>query len=168
MLKLKSFFELVIITFIFVVFICGCRSSNLNGSSFDSNLYGDPLITEIPLNNIDELPTEGNRTFFAPVRFAYDSSELSPAQTAICEGVAQYLKTKRGVILEGHADERGSRDYNLALGERRALAVRAYLIELGVDPVKIQTRSFGEENPANKNHDEDAWSENRRVEFAIY
>ena len=105
---------------------------------------------------------------FAPVRFAYDSSELSPAQTAICEGVAQYLKTKRGVILEGHADERGSRDYNLALGERRALAVRAYLIELGVDPVKIQTRSFGEENPANKNHDEDAWSENRRVEFAIY
>ena len=100
--------------------------------------------------------------------FAYDSAALNPAQAAICEAVASHLMGRGGVILEGHADERGSRDYNLTLGERRALAVRAYLIELGVSPSQIQTRSYGEEKPANGNHDETAWSENRRVEFAIY
>ena len=167
--KFNNVFSLVLFTFFYVTLMSSCRSVDMNRSSFgESNLYGDPVITEIPLNDIDELPIDGNRTVFAPVRFSYDSSQLNPSQAAICEGVAQYLINKRGVILEGHADERGSRDYNLALGEKRALAVRAYLIELGVNPEKIQTRSYGEEKPANPNHDESAWSENRRVEFAIY
>ena len=72
------------------------------------------------------------------------------------------------MIVEGHGDERGSREYNLALGERRSLAVRDYLISLGVDPSVIQTKSFGEEMPGNMGHDEGAWRKNRRVEFAMY
>lgn len=152
-----------------VLLMSGCQSTGVNGGVYGSdNLYGDPLIADIPLNNLDGLPTDGDRTLFAPVRFAYDSAALNPAQAAICEAVASHLIGRGGVILEGHADERGSRDYNLTLGEQRALAVRAYLMELGVSPSQIQTRSYGEENPANKNHDESAWSENRRVEFAIY
>jgi len=72
------------------------------------------------------------------------------------------------VIVEGHADERGSREYNLALGERRALAVRDYLISLGVNSAAIQTKSYGEEMPENMGHDETAWRANRRAVFAIY
>jgi peptidoglycan-associated lipoprotein len=72
------------------------------------------------------------------------------------------------VIIEGHGDERGSREYNLALGERRALAIRDYLISLGVDPSIIQTKSLGEEMPAATGHDESAWRMNRRGVFAIY
>ena len=152
-----------------VLLISGCQSTGVNEGVFGSgNLYGDPLIADIPLNDLDGLPTNEDRTLFAPVLFAYDSAALNPAQAAICEAVASHLMGRGGVILEGHADERGSRDYNLTLGERRALAVRAYLIELGVNPSQIQTRSYGEEKPANGNHDETAWSENRRVEFAIY
>ena len=152
-----------------VLLISGCQSTGVNEGVFGSdNLYGDPLIADIPLNDLDGLPTNGDRTLFAPVMFAYDSAALNPSQAAICEAVASHLMGRGGVILEGHADERGSRDYNLTLGERRALAVRAYLIELGVSPSQIQTRSYGEEKPANGNHDETAWSENRRVEFAIY
>ncbi len=152
-----------------VLFISGCQSTGINEGVFGSdNLYGDPLIADIPLNDLDGLPTNGDRTLFAPVQFAYDSSALNPSQAVICEAVAIHLRGRGGVILEGHADERGSRDYNLTLGEQRALAVRAYLIELGMSPSQIQTRSYGEEKPANENHDETAWSENRRVEFAIY
>ena len=99
--------------------------------------------------------------------FAYDSATLNPAQAAICEAVASHLMGRGGVILEGHADERGSRDYNLTLGERRALAVRAYLIELGVSPRKSKHGVMVKRSPE-WNHDETAWSENRRVEFAIY
>lgn len=157
------------IAFGVVLLISGCQSTGVNEGVYGSdNLYGDPLIADIPLNDLDGLPTNGDRTLFAPVQFAYDSATLNPSQTAICEAVASHLMDRGGVILEGHADERGSRDYNLTLGERRALAVRAYLIELGVSPSQIQTRSYGEEKPANGNHDEAAWSENRRVEFAIY
>ncbi|NCC31563.1 MAG: peptidoglycan-associated lipoprotein, partial [Chloroflexia bacterium] len=68
------------------------------------------------------------------------------------------------MIVDGHCDERGSNEYNLALGERRALAVRAYLIGLGLDGSRIQTRSFGEERPAAFGSDESAWRLNRRGE----
>jgi peptidoglycan-associated lipoprotein len=72
------------------------------------------------------------------------------------------------LIAEGHCDERGSREYNLSLGEHRALAVRAYLVGLGVDGARIQTRSYGEEQPLDPGHDESAWRLNRRVEFALF
>lgn len=116
------------------------------------------------------LPTDGRRDIVDPVYFAYDSASIHPDQTVKVEAVAKYLNAGkgRGVILEGHADERGSREYNLALGEVRCLAVRDYLIELGVDASSIQTKSYGEEQPATEGHDEAAWSLNRRVVFAIY
>ena len=155
-----------------VAFLGGCKSkpsADLYGSS--SNLIGDPLMGDVPLgaDNLN-LPMDGDRSLFAPVYFAYDSSQVNPEEAGKCEQVASYLKKGRGqgVIVEGHTDERGSREYNLALGERRALAVRDYLISLGVDSSKIQTKSYGEEMPDNMGHDENAWRMNRRAVFAIY
>lgn len=116
------------------------------------------------------LPVDGRRDIVEPVYFAYDSASIHPDQSGKIEAVAKHLKSGKGqgVILEGHADERGSREYNLALGEVRCLAVRDYLIELGVSATAIQTKSYGEEQPANEGHDDAAWSRNRRVVFAIY
>ena len=155
-----------------LAFIGGCRSKNANDADLygSDNLYGDPLMGDMPLNDLNGLPADGDRSVVDPVFFAYDSSQVNPEEAGKCEEVAQLLKKGKyqGVIAEGNGDERGSREYNLALGERRALSVRDYLINLGVDPTKVQTKSMGEEMPSDMGHDEGAWRKNRRVEFALY
>ena len=171
----KMIFKLMVFSVLAgsVAFLGGCRSRN--GGSADmygsDNLYGDPLLDDVPLagDNLG-LPQDGDRSLFAPLYFAYDSSQVNPEEAGKCEQVAQHIKKGKGqgVIVEGHTDERGSREYNLALGERRALAVRDYLINLGVDPSAIQTKSYGEELPDNMGHDDSAWRSNRRAVFAIY
>jgi peptidoglycan-associated lipoprotein len=155
-----------------VAALSGCASRNANKGVFGSdNLYGDPLIDDVPISGDNmNLPMDGDRSLFPAVYFAYDSSQVNPEEAGKVEEVAKHLKRGRagGVIVEGHADERGSREYNLALGERRALAVRDYLISLGVDPSVIQTKSYGEEMPEVLSHDDAAWRQNRRAVFAIY
>ena len=105
----------------------------------------------------------------AVVLFDFDSAQVADPERAKVEAVAQYLKSNSDcvAVLEGNADERGSNEYNMSLGERRALAVRAYLVTLGVESTRLQTRSFGEEKPVQMEHEEGAWSLNRRVEFAV-
>ena len=106
---------------------------------------------------------------FEPVYFGFDASNLQQSEMAKIEAVAAHLKqTGRVVIVEGNCDERGSNEYNLSLGEIRAIAIRDYLVTLGVDPTKIQTKSYGEEKPAVVGHEEGAWSKNRRGEFAVF
>lgn len=107
---------------------------------------------------------------FENVLFSYDGSNIMDADRAKIEAVAEYLRgnTSVGVILSGHCDERGSQEYNMGLGERRAQAVRAYLIGLGIDADAIQTKSYGKEMPLDPGHNEEAWRLNRRVEFTIY
>ncbi len=150
----------------------GCRSKNANDADLygSDNLYGDPLMGDVPLADVDGLPADGDRSVVDPVYFAYDSSTVNSEEAGKVEEVANLLNKNKwqGVIVEGHTDERGSREYNLALGERRSLAVRDYLISLGVDPSKIQTKSYGEELPDNMGHDESAWRKNRRAVFAMY
>ena len=104
----------------------------------------------------------GDRVFFG-----YDRSDLSQQAQATVEGLATWLKTYPAVTLniEGHADERGTREYNLALGERRASAVRDYLIALGVDPNRLSTISYGKERPTVLGSNEEAWAQNRRGVF---
>ena len=152
--------------------LTGCKKNDAGADFYDSeaNMIGDPLIGDTPLIDPAGLPADGNRDLFPPVFFAYDSSQVNPEEAGKVEDVAAALKRGKhnGVIVEGHGDERGSREYNLALGERRALAVRDYLISLGVDPAIIQTKSYGEEQPADMGHDESAWRKNRRAVFAIY
>lgn len=102
-----------------------------------------------------------------PVYFAYDSSVIGTSEQGKVQVVFDYVQSKPHLLLqvEGHCDERGSREYNIALSDRRALAVRDYLITLGVDPGRINTVPHGEEYPADLEHTEAAWSANRRGEF---
>ncbi len=102
------------------------------------------------------------------IHFAFDSSAVDAEYAAIVEAHAAYLVDHAGlnVTLEGHTDERGTREYNLALGERRAAAVARMMRALGVAGNRIQTTTYGEENPIAPEHNESAWRENRRVEIS--
>jgi peptidoglycan-associated lipoprotein len=102
----------------------------------------------------------GDRVFFD-----YDSAVLSPEATRTLDGQAAWLRQYPDVIvtIEGHTDERGTREYNLALGDRRANAVKNYLVALNVSPQRVLTISYGEERPAEGGHDETAWAANRRA-----
>ena len=101
------------------------------------------------------------------IYFEYDSSDINFEDRATVEAHAAYLvaNPNTNMTLEGHADERGSREYNLALGERRAQTVKRQMTLLGASPSQIRTVSYGEERPAIDNHDEYSWSQNRRVEI---
>ncbi len=101
------------------------------------------------------------------IYFEYDSDEVKAEYHPVIEAQAAFLAShpETVITLEGHADERGSREYNLALGERRALAVRRQLTLLGGSDRQVRTVSFGEEQPAADGHDEPAYEQNRRVEI---
>jgi peptidoglycan-associated lipoprotein len=101
------------------------------------------------------------------IYFEYDSFVVQEQYKPIVEAHARYLVANRGAraTLQGHADERGSREYNIALGQKRADAVKRMMTLLGAQEVQIETVSFGEEKPKNMGHDESAWTENRRVDI---
>lgn len=101
------------------------------------------------------------------IYFEYDSSDIKPGDRETVEAHAAYLVANPStrITLEGHADERGSREYNLALGERRAQTVKRQMTLLGVSPSQIRTVSYGEERPVIDGHDDYSWSQNRRVEI---
>ncbi len=101
------------------------------------------------------------------IYFEYDSSRIQREQQPVVEAHGQYLATNSDtrVVLEGHADERGSREYNLALGERRAISVRNQMVLMGADEKQIRVVSYGEERPAIDEQSEEAWQQNRRVEI---
>ena len=104
-----------------------------------------------------------------PVFFEYDSSEVNDASRATLQANAGVLKKYPTwvITIEGHCDERGTAEYNLALGERRAVAARTYLISLGLDANRLRTVSYGSEFPFDPAHHESAWSRNRRAHFVI-
>lgn len=124
-----------------------------------STTTGGTTSTVVPGSLAEFTQNVGDRVFFG-----YDSYELNTPAQATLERQATWLGANPGVtiVVEGHCDERGTREYNLALGERRAAAVANYLVALGVDPNRIQTISYGKERPAVDGHDETAWSQNRR------
>lgn len=103
------------------------------------------------------------------VLFAYDSAELNPEARATIEKWAKVLNQAGGtrVVVEGHCDERGTREYNLALGERRAIAVRNYLTSLGINATRLQTISYGKEKPVVVGSSEQSWAQNRRGVLAV-
>jgi peptidoglycan-associated lipoprotein len=104
-----------------------------------------------------------------PVFFEYDMSDITEAGKAALDEDAAILR-KNGtwvITIEGHADERGTAEYNLALGERRAVTARAYLVSLGITADRLRTVSYGKEFPFDPGHDEAAYSKNRRAHFVI-
>ena len=101
------------------------------------------------------------------VYFEFDSFTVSDQYKALVEAHARYLNANRNakLTLQGHGDERGAREYNIALGQKRAEAVKRMMTLIGVQEMQIETVSFGEEKPKNQGHDEAAWAENRRVDI---
>jgi peptidoglycan-associated lipoprotein len=105
---------------------------------------------------------------FAPIYFPYDSATIGQSENDKLQRIASFAKSQRkSVILAGFTDERGTEEYNRALGERRAETARNSLISLGVPSSNIQTVSFGLEMPADPGHTDSAWAKNRRVETGV-
>ena len=118
----------------------------------------------------EDLYTRCTDVNFEPVYFGFDSTVVPQGELGKIDAVAQHLSSNadRVVVVEGNCDERGSNEYNMSLGENRAIIVRNYLVQSGIAADRIQTRSYGEEKPAVIGQDESAWSQNRRGEFAIF
>jgi peptidoglycan-associated lipoprotein len=128
----------------------------------------EPAPAESNLRNmsLDEI---NKNSPFQPVFFALDSFEVDGTGKQALDANAAILKKNPGwvITIEGHCDERGSAEYNLALGERRALAAKTYLLSLGVPADRLRTVSYGKEFPFDPGHDEGAWSKNRRAHFVV-
>lgn len=125
-----------------------------------------------PKNNKHDFTVDesGKVTFKADiVYFSYDDSNLTTEGMARLDVLADYLRKhpSNKLKVEGHCDERGSIEYNLALGEMRANSVKKYLSSVGIAPSQLETISFGEERPAEQGHEEQSWAKNRRAEFAF-
>ena len=120
---------------------------------------GGGVAAIVPGSIRDLVVNVGDRVFFD-----FDKSNIRPDQRATLEKQAAWLKTYPQVklMIEGHCDERGTREYNLALGERRANSVKDFLVALGINPDRLQTISYGKERPAAQGHNEAAWAQNRR------
>ena len=118
----------------------------------------------VEVSGVDQ---DGGEVELSPIYFEYDSFEISLQYRDTLARIAQWMTRTPGMQLtiEGHCDDRGTDEYNIALGERRALAIRDYLQRLGVDQSRISIISYGEERPAAEGNSEDAWARNRRGEL---
>jgi peptidoglycan-associated lipoprotein len=132
----------------------------------DQNAGGGPLANIEDINGMaaDRAALAGNTVYFA-----YDSAAVRKSERANVQAVADALSRDSGtkLMIEGNCDERGTEEYNRSLGERRALAVRKALVKLGVDPMRVFTKSYGKDRPADPGHDESAWAKNRRDDFVL-
>ncbi|MFL0811629.1 MAG: peptidoglycan-associated lipoprotein Pal [Agarilytica sp.] len=159
---IKSFLTL----FALVGFLAACSSTDTSDDTSAADDAADTSIvddTATDTSDMDADPLAGVDTVFY---FEFDSSILSSEARAALMVHAEVIgQQNTSVRLEGHADERGSREYNMALGERRANAVRDFLVLQGVDSSLIETVSYGEERPAEIGSYDSAWSKNRRVEL---
>lgn len=153
-----------------VVSFAGCKKKDKPINSADNGGAGTTTggndTDGLPNVDLEKLLFEGDSRL-KPVYFDYDSSSLSSDAIATLQSNAERIKEVQNVIIQiaGNCDERGTQEYNLALGERRAQSVREHLRQLGISGDRMITISYGEENPAVPGSSEAAWSQNRRAEF---
>jgi peptidoglycan-associated lipoprotein len=135
-------------------------------TSVDQSTGGIPLAD---MGTFDGMRMDTNTFAAATVYFDYDSSVVKSTEQEKVQSVATELRTRptNALLIDGHCDERGTEEYNRALGERRALALRDFLIGAGIAADRIRTRSWGEDMPAVAGNDESAWRWNRRGEFIL-
>jgi peptidoglycan-associated lipoprotein len=127
----------------------------------------EPVIEDtLNARDIDDI---NRNSPFQPLFFKLDQSEVDASGQSVLSANAEILKKYPTwvITIEGHADERGSAEYNLALGERRALSARNYLVSLGIPADRLRTVSYGKEFPFDPGHDEAAWANNRRAHFVV-
>ena len=133
-------------------------------------IKGENIPLEMPVKDIIFAePGIKEKAIFSDILFNYDSCRLEKDAVSILEKVAAWLKKHRNarLMIEGHCDERGSRKYNLILGEQRALSARRYLTGLGISPSRLYTITYGEDKPVDTGHNEKAWAKNRRAHLLI-
>lgn len=137
-------------------------AASLNGVD-SASIESESMMTGTASGDVDrtQLAILGENT----VSFAFDSAALDERSQMILRGVAKKIKMENPerVVVEGHCDERGTREYNLALGDRRAVSAKKFLVGLGVDAEKITTISYGKERPLDAAHNAKAWAKNRRA-----
>ena len=164
--------------------VAGCKydkagkGKGMSGAEGDSatgrDLAGESVesgsLSSMSEGKFEDMYTRCTDVEFAPVYFGFDSTTFPQGEFGKIEEVVRHLNDNpdRVTVVEGNCDERGSNEYNMTLGEQRAVTVRNYLVQCGISADRIQTRSYGEEKPAADGHDEGAWSRNRRDEFAIF
>ena len=149
---------LAMLSAVFLLTACETSPQGGAGAGGAGGLNGNP--NAVPGSQDDLSSNVGDRVFFD-----YDSSVIESEGQETLKRQAEWLNkySSVNVTIEGHCDERGTREYNLALGERRAAAAKKYLVGLGVDSSRISTISYGKERPAVVGSDESAWSQNRRA-----
>jgi peptidoglycan-associated lipoprotein len=135
-------------------------ADNTPGTTADTGSTGPGIVPGSQEDFIQSVGQMGDRIFFDTDRFNIDSADQATLQTQ-AQWLSRYPQAR--VTVEGHADERGTRDYNLALGERRANAAKNYLASIGIDSARIQTVSYGKERPQALGSNEEAWAQNRRA-----
>jgi peptidoglycan-associated lipoprotein len=149
--------------------IAACSTTKTEDQGAQGDQAGDSRQGAKDQGSISSNPFEdpSNPLSKRTVYFDFDSSEIKAADRDVISAHAKYLAShpQSKVVLEGHADERGTREYNIALGERRAKAVKQFMLLQGASQSQIDVISFGEERPVALGHDESAWSLNRRVEI---
>lgn len=132
-------------------------------------LRGEDIpVSEAPALEFIE-PSPEDKLILRNIYFDFDKSNIKPEFQSVFEDIVKWLneRPEKQLLIEGHCDERGTNEYNLALGERRSLSVRRYLVGLGISPDRLHTISYGEERPADPGHSEEAWAKNRRAEFKV-
>jgi peptidoglycan-associated lipoprotein len=148
----------------------GANPAARDGSTTSQDLTATRAGTPQPdIAIFDNMRMDTNAFAAATAYFDYDSSTVKSSEKEKVDSVADHLKLQptHALRIDGHCDERGTEEYNRALGERRALALREYLIGKGVAADRIRTMSWGEDRPADLGHDDTAWSRNRRGEFIL-
>ena len=172
-MRMSQFGKIIAITLAAsTLLLTGCASKNKKsqvmvaplgaGNVGAGGYYGGGLV-----NNSDAIRNAA-RNIQSTVYFDFDSDAIKPEAARILDQQAQFLNSNQGarVQVAGHTDERGTREYNMSLGERRAAAVRSYLANKGVNSANIEIISFGEEQPVATGSNEASWSQNRRAELS--
>ena len=177
-MRFKQITQIALLATLVIASAAGCggnkNKQNTTGTDFgDGWLDGPEEIWQDgkPFELIGDPLPPSEIGVFNPLYFAYNAYNIAPAEMAKAMRAAEFLAStdnKIVLIIEGHADERGTSEYNITLGEHRALNVRDQIIAAGISPARVQTVSYGKERPAVQGHNESAWSKNRRAEFAFY
>ncbi len=166
-MHLAKFSHLAVATLAVATLAIGCASS---GGDDEAPTASNQEFNDGGATTDAGISPDGERGLLESIYFDYDSAAIKSDQRAVLQGNASKIGQNASwqmITVEGHCDERGSEEYNLALGERRAGAVKQYLVDSGVSGAKVDTVSFGEAKAAVQGHDESAWKWNRRAEFVV-
>jgi len=155
---------LAIVAATFLLAACE-TASQVSGDSASTSASNTASSSSASSSAADKTPAEKLAQVGDTVNFDFDSAELTVSARSTLNRQAAFLSLNPGlmIVIEGHADERGTREYNLALGDRRATAVRDYLVAKGINSARVRTVSYGKERPAVAGSDEAAWAKNRRA-----